>query len=287
MTITERQDQAEHLDRLAAYSHRYDVAGRWRSSRMAGTLLLAAAVPVLAFTRPSWADELAAIAALWLVVGRTALIALERGSYLKAAVMQEYYDTKLFGLPWNEKVAGPEPREVDIAADAAKKTNRVKLMEWYDIDLTGLSWPADVLFCQMQSSSWSRRDHEAYRSLLIVAAVVWTSAGFVYGFIGDLSLQEFLVRLFLPSAPALLEAVELAVAHHAHARDRQKVEDAATAVWRAHQRAEKITLKMVRHVQDSAFQLRRDQPRVPKFFYHLRRAASSRATVSAAEAVRR
>lgn len=159
MSITERQDQAEHLDRLAAYSYRYDVAGRWRTARMTATLLLAAAVPALAFTRPSWADQLAALAALWLVLGRTALASLERSSYLKAAVMQEFYDVKLFGLPWNEELAGPKPREVDIAADAAKMKKRVKLLKWYDIDLTGLSWPADVLLCQMQSSSWSRRDH--------------------------------------------------------------------------------------------------------------------------------
>lgn len=109
----------------------------------------------------------------------------------------------------------------------------------------------------------------------------------MYGFLVDLSLAEFLVRLFLPTAPALLEAVELAIAHHTHARNRQRVEDAAIAAWHSYQHAEQVTVQKVRQVQDSAFQLRREQPRVPKFFYELRRAASSRATVSAAAAVRR
>lgn len=287
MTITERQDQPEHLDRLAAYSYRYRVAGRWRAVRMAGTLLLAAAVPVLAFARPSWADQLAAVAALWLVLGRTAFSCMERSSYLKAAAMQEYYDTQLFGLPWNEALAGSMPRQVDIAADAVKLKDRSKLRQWYDVDLTGLPWPADVVLCQMQSSSWSRRDHEAYSALLIGSATIWTAAGLIYGFAADLSLQAFLVRLFLPSAPALLDAVELALAHHTHALDRRKVEDAATAAWRTFQRGDQVTTELVRQVQDSAFQLRRDQPRVPKSFYSLRRTASSRATISAAAAVRR
>jgi len=287
MTITDRQDQPEHLDRLAAYSHRYRVAGRWRAVRMAGTLLLAAAVPVLAFAQPSWADQLAAVAAFWLVLGRTAFTWLERSSYLKAAVMQEYYDTQLFDLPWNETLAGPEPHQVDIAADAAKMKKRSKLLHWYDVDVSSLPWPADVLLCQMQSSSWSRRDHEAYSARLIGAATLGAAAGLVYGFATDLSLPEFLVRLFLPSAPALLDAVELALAHHTHARDRRKVEDAATAAWRTHQHGAQVTGSMVRHVQDSAMQLRRDQPRVPNLFYILRRKASSRATISAASVVRR
>lgn len=286
MTITDRQDQPEHLDRLAAYSHRYRVAGRWRAARMTGTLLLAAAVPVLAFARPTWADQLAAAAALWLVLGRTAMSWLERGSYVKAAGMQEYYDCKLFSLPWNGTLAGPPPREVDIAADAAKFTDRSNLIKWYDVDLDGLGWPVDVLLCQMQSASWSRRDHEAYGALLIVTATLWTAGMLAYGVAADLTLPDFLVRLFLPSAPALLDGVELAASHITHARERRKVEDAATTAWQAHLRGEWITVEMVRRVQDSAFQLRRDQPRVPNFVYQIRRSSSTQATIAAAAAVR-
>lgn len=129
-------------------------------------LLLAAAVPVLAFARPAWADQLAAVAAIWLVLGRTAVSRLERGSYVRAAGMQEYCDCKLFDLPWNESLVGPEPRPVDVAADAARFAKRARLRRSYDLDLEGLAWPLDVLFCQLQSSSWSRRDHQTYATLL-------------------------------------------------------------------------------------------------------------------------
>lgn len=286
MSITDRQDQPEHLDRLAAYSHRYRIAGRWRTARMTGTLLLAAAVPVLAFARPTWADQLAAVAALWLVLGRTVLSSLERSSYVRAASIQECYDCKLFELPWNETLVGPEPRAVDIAADAAKYTNRARLLKWYDIDLNGLRWPVDVLFCQLQSSSWSRRDHEAYGAILISAATLWTAGMLSYGIAADLTLSDFLVRLFLPSAPALLDAVELSTSHITHARDRRKVEDVATAAWRAHHDGVPITVETTRRVQDSIFQLRRDQPRVPNIVYRIRRSSSTQVTVAAAAAIR-
>lgn len=286
MSITVRQDQPKHLDRLAAYTYRYGIAARWRAARMTGTLLLAAAVPVLAYARPSWADQLAAAAALWLVLGRTAMSWLERASYLKAAGMQEYYDCKLFGLPWNETLAGPEPSAVDIAADAAKYSNRTRLLKWYDIDLHGLTWPVDVLFCQLQSSSWSRRDHNAYAAALITAATLWTAGILAYGYIDDLKLADFLVRLFLPSAPALLDAVELAASHINHGRERRKVEDVTTSAWRAHMADTPVTIETVRRIQDATYQLRRDQPRVPKIVYWLRRSSSTQATVAAAAAVR-
>lgn len=279
MSITERQDQPPHFDRLVSYTYRYGVAGRWRGLRMFGTLVLAAFVPVVVFAWPGGAGLLAAIAAAWLVLGRATLRWCEQRSYHQAALVQEYYDTDLFGLPWNMALAGAPPLVGDVAADARKitKAKRLdKLRNWYDVDLTGLDWPADVMTCQLQSSVWSRRDHRAYGVFLGLLAGIWFAAGVIYAVATAMTLEHFLVALFLPSAPALVDAVELATAHCQQSGERLKVEsDVQHALQTYISTGELPPLSVARELQDAAYRLRRDQPRVPKWFYDLRRRSSA------------
>lgn len=290
MTITTRQDQPVHFERLVSYTYRYGIAGRWRSARMLGTLVLAGLVPVLAYADPDAAAVLGAVAAAWLVLGRTILRRCEQASYRRAALVQEFYDTQLFELEWNGALAGAEPNVADMTADAMKLTKPKKrdaLRVWYDVDLTGLPWPVDVLTCQLQSSIWSRRDHRAYALFLGTTATAWLLAGVVYAGSVGMSLTHFLVALFLPSAPALTDAAELTAAHWQQFGERLSVElDAQKALQDFHHGGVLPSATLVRSVQDHAYRLRRDQPRVPRWFYSLRKSASALVTRTAAQAVR-
>lgn len=291
MTITERQDEPVHFERLVSYTYRYGVAGRWRSVRMLGTLVLAALVPVLAYFDPDSADVLGAVAAAWLVLGRTILRWCEQTSYRRAALVQEFYDTELFELEWNGALVGAQPNVADMTADAMKLTKPKKLAAlrvWYDVDLTGLPWPVDVLTCQLQSSIWSRRDHRAYALFLGTTASAWFLAGVVYAGSVGMSLTHFLVALFLPSAPALTDAAELTAAHLQHSGERLAVElDAQKALQDFHHGGVMPSPTLVRSVQDHAYRLRRDQPRVPRWFYSLRKSASALVTRAAAQSLGR
>jgi SMODS-associating 4TM effector domain len=71
--ITQRQDEPEHLQRLLAYSHYYNVAHRWGRARAIGTLGLASVGPILAFVIPAASEVVATVSAIWLVIGRTLL----------------------------------------------------------------------------------------------------------------------------------------------------------------------------------------------------------------------
>jgi hypothetical protein len=287
LSITERQDQPHHFERLVSYTYRYGIAGRWRGLRMFGTLGLAALVPVAVFAWPAAAEDLAAIAACWLVLGRATLRWCEQNSYHRAALVQEYYDTELFGLDWNNALVGEQPNVADLVADAQKLTRPkrlTKLKKWYDVDLSGLPWPVDVMTCQLQSSIWSRRDQKAYSIFLGVAAGIWVAAGVIYGAAVGMSLSHFLVALFLPSAPALVDAVELSSAHWRYSGERLAVETDAQNAMRAFRFTQQLPSPAVaRALQDAAYRLRRDQPRVPRWFYELRRHGSTLVSRRAAD----
>jgi hypothetical protein len=284
--ITQRQDEPEHLQRLLAYSHLYKTAQWWRRIRATGTFTLAIAAPLVALALPATTDTLAAVSAGWLVLGRTVLTALERRGLGKAVRAHELYDTKLFHLPWNAALAGRQPVPDDIAAAARHIRDDSFYRGWFSVDLADTPWPADVLLCQRQSAVWSRRDHQAYGTTILLVGILWFVLGVTIAIIGEQTLTEYLIKIFLPSSPAFLDSVELAREHWRHAVAREQVENDIHDLWGRY-RSDPTALPVTacRQIQDAAYLLRRDGPRVPSFFYRLRRSRSSASTAAGTQAL--
>jgi hypothetical protein len=285
--IRERQDQPEHLRRLLAYSYLYAVAQRWHRAGALGTILLATAAPIVSLLFPFTSDILAAVSAGWLVAGRTVLSWLEDHQKLIAARVQELYDTALFNLPWNTALAGRKPAPEDVAAAAARIRDHSPYRDWYSIDLADTPWPGDVLLCQRMSMIWGRRDHRAYGTTILIVGIAWFLLGLSIALARDLTLADYLIKIFLPSSPALLDCTELARSHWRHATSRENAEKDIQDIWDAH-RDDPAGIAPVacRNIQDTAYLLRRQGPRVPSFFYKLRQPATQAAMTAGAVALR-
>jgi hypothetical protein len=285
--IKERQNEPPHLQRLLAYSHLYRNAQWWRRARALGAFVLAAAAPAVALLVPATGDFLAAISAAWLVLGRTILTWLEQRGTGQAACTQELYDTSLFFLPWNTALAGRPPSPEDVAAAARHIKDDTPYRDWYSIDLGTTPWPGDVLLCQRQSMVWSRRDHHAYGTAILAGGIVWLTAGILVAVIRELTLASYLIKIFLPSSPAVLDSLELARAHWRHAAAREEVEHQIYDLWKAHQTSPAaIPVAQCREIQDAAFLLRRDGPRVPALFYRLRLKSAAASTAAGTTSLR-
>jgi len=275
------------MDRLAAYSYEYGRAQLWRLTRMIATLGFAAASPIVLIWFPGLVDYLAAAAGLWLVVGNTLIASLERSRRTCGARFQELYDTELFGLRWNAAMAGRRPPPDDVMDSAFKVKDRSRYHDWYNVDVTGLPWPSDVLLCQRQSAVWARRDHRAYAVFLAVSGASWFVFGLGLAIMRQMTLADYLLRLGLPSAPAYLASTELMLAHWRHAVARQQLEDEIDDLWSARATDAAVpTSEDCRRIQDGAFQARRTGPTVPDWFYKLRRDRMTRATVAGARSLR-
>jgi hypothetical protein len=276
--ITVRQDQREHRNRLRAYSRLYRVGQRFRHARAAGAIALAA-TPLLTWHFPDTADVVAAAAGLWLIVSR-ALLAWAEGKHIESAVnVQEYYDTQLFVLPWNTSLAGNEPLPDDVADAARKMKDSAGFDQWFRTDLTGVPWPADALLCQRESAVWSRADHRGYGKTLLSLAGILFVATVLLGLGAHLELDEYLIKLGLPITPALLDAVELGRTHLRFASRREQLVRDMTDVWKTHKTSlADLPPSECRRLQDEAYRLRRDAPRVPALFYKFWRNARHETT---------
>ncbi|HVF05264.1 MAG TPA: S-4TM family putative pore-forming effector [Frankiaceae bacterium] len=277
--ITLRQDDDEHTRRLRAYSHLYRVGQRYRIIRAVGTAAFAAA-PLVTWQLPGIADYVAAAAGAWLIVSRLLLGWAETRQVEAAVNVQELYDTELFLLPWNTAVSG-EPPLPEVVTDAARKMKPDSRFDaWFRTDLDGVPWPADALLCQRESAVWSRADHRGYGLALLTVSAMLFLGTLAFGLLEDLTLVDYLIKLGLPISPALLDTVELGRTHLRFAGRRERLVRDMTDLVKEHRASlADVPASECRRVQDEAYRLRRDAPRVPKFYYDLRRNARHATTV--------
>ena len=285
--IARRQNLPEHLARLRAYTRLYTVAQRWRRVRVLGTLILAVAGPALALSSIDTKGVLGALSAAWLIMGRILLTGLEQRERGQAISVHELYDTELFRLPWNDALAGRPPLPDDVAAAARRQPDHERFHDWYTVDLAGIPWPADVLLCQRQSTVWGRGDHRAYATALAVLGATCFLTGVVIAVSMNLTLADYLVKLFLPTSPALLDAVELSRSHRTTSATRTDDVVAIDDLYNSHRGdLGSVPDHDVRAVQDASFTARTNTPRVPSWFYKIRRQGTHADTAAGVDTLR-
>jgi hypothetical protein len=283
--IAERQNDDDTMELLCAATWHYGVAKKWHLVRVIGTLGFALAAPVITFWLPQAAAWVAALAALWVLAGRTFLGKAEDTKMHDGVTAQEQFDTEVFGLPWHEALAGRPLGHEDIidASDHITGEARDKKKDWY-ADTTKAPWPLNVVLCQRASAAWSRRAHQNYAQVLTVAAWAWFIAGIVMGVVAHVSLAGYLIMLFLPSQPAFLDAMELIRSHRAAGVQKARVETMADALWeKGAADPSLVTVADCRAVQDHSYRLRRHSPQVAEWYYRLRRNRDEHAMKRATE----
>jgi len=100
-------------------------------------------------------------------------------------------------------------------------------------------------------------------------------AGLIIGSVAGVSLNDYLLRLFLPAIPALLEAIDLSRLHLGASRQKGQIEAAADKLWAIGVNdPHSVLLSDCRRLQDQTYRLRLDAPRVASWLYKLRRASA-------------
>lgn len=260
------------MELLRADTYFYVRAKRFHALRVAGTLVLALLAPVLLFWKPDWGDIVGALAGAWVLVGRTVLSWFEDRSVKKAVTIQEQFDVEVFGLEWNDGLAGPKVAPEDIHAASRKIRGKKidRLRDWYPE--ADAPWPLNVILCQRSSAVWGRRGHYWYAISVLVFGTVWFAAGLVMTTAAHATLAGYLVKVFLPSQPAFLDTIDLFRGHLKQSQAKEALELKTTDLWnQGVANPDSLSEHDCREVQDQAYALRRRGIQIPQLIYRLRR----------------
>jgi SMODS-associating 4TM effector domain len=272
-SIRQRQNDTDMVTLLRAASVSHLRTRRLDTLRTTLSTLLAASGLAAALTTTEAAILTTILGGAWALAYSAGLASWSDRELGRSALLQEMFDTRLFGMHWNTVAAGEqlEANEVSRLNQRYRGQDNV-LHDYYEVP--ELPRPYDVLACQLQNLGWGARIRRRYARAVAAAGGIWVGAGLVMGGIVDLSLAQLMLRWYIPSLGALLLCLDIyrgqcqiaTERHRILSIIRTRVSIITQQPLSDESREELLTL--ARQVQDRIFHMRRNQPRVPKWFFN-------------------
>lgn len=286
--MTTSQNEVASLRLLLAQRRLYSKAKFWLGLRWIGMLLIGIVAPVLSALIPDTAVIAGAVAGVWLFLGRTTLLQLQKHYLEQGAATQEQFDYSVYGirsdversrLPSYEDLASLTGDDDNVRSEAEKE----QLIDWYPID-TSQPGERTMAVCQRANASYSDNLLRTTAIVWAVALVSWVVILVIIAVALGLTLAQFLLGVAFPLLPAFLDIYQHVRSIRSAAVDRRDLVRAIENELRANDCPDPQDLLVW---QERLFELRRSDAQVPDFIYKLRRRKNEAAMTTAAQQVYR
>lgn len=273
MAGTRRIAQLQNVERSLTLLRAISAAHRHTQRAQGATLaisVLVAGLGVLTKPFPAVSSAIALTGAVWGAM-YALVIRSWTGRYLHtSATLQEMFDVGLFNLPWNAVAVGDRVPDDEVSRLSRRyRGDESRLRDYYIV--ANVPAPYDVLFCLEQNLAWGSRVRSRFANAIVALVVFWCAAGTVTAVATGSTVNQLLSEWFVPSLGLLLLCLDTYRVQVSITRERSRmlnllrsaVDDPASTVLAT---AQTFT-GFARQIQDALFQMRRQQPRVPTWFF--------------------
>jgi predicted pore-forming effector associated with SMODS systems len=267
--ITDRQDSVAALRLLKAIAVAHSYNQRAQALSFGVSIALAVA-GLLTGPGSRYGTAVALGGTLWAAVYKV-LMAPWAERYLRiAATLQEMFDADLLGLPWNRIAVGDRIGDDEVSRLSRRfRGDQDRLRGYYLV--ASAAAPYDVLFCLEQNLAWGSRIRLRFAQMLLGMLVLWSAAGVLVTLVTGATVSRLVTGWFVPSLGLLLMCLDMYRTQMASTRERLRVLGLVRAVIDEPSSSVIATPAAVtlfaRQVQDTLFQMRRLQPRLPTWYF--------------------
>jgi len=271
LDITKRQNLQESIDLLIAQRYYYNRAKKFRNPRLYISIIIAASSPLIVYKWPEYISILGVIGGLWIILAYIIKAYFENSNINKAATIQEEFDVSLYKIPWNEILVRKKiiPEEINSAKRKFKE-NVSLLKDWYG-NLSGVSYPFDVILCQRSNLVWDWRLKRGYSFFIFAAILIYFIFTLIVAASNNLKLTEYILSLFLPALSVYIFGIDEGSEHYKAAIKRKDLEEEIQRILdNASTDPPSINIEELRKIQDCIYNFRKG-PLVPNWFYKVSR----------------
>ncbi|MEV4322205.1 S-4TM family putative pore-forming effector [Microbispora rosea] len=267
--LAARQNSKRSIDLHRAIAVAHSRAQRAHTAALLVSVAVAT-LSVIARIVPATAPTVAVIGAVWTGTYTVVVVPWAARYQRTSANLQEILDTELFDLPWNHVMVGEKLTDDQVSEFKYRfRGDEQRLRDYYLV--ANVRQPYEVLFCLEQNLGWGSRVRQRYAQLLLTISVLWCSTGVVVGLVADLRIPDLVSTWFVPSLGLLLLCLDNYRAQLSNTRERSRVREMVVNAFEESARPP-LTVgpewtAFARQVQDLLFQMRRQQPRVPTWFF--------------------
>jgi hypothetical protein len=203
---------------------------------------------------------------------------IRSGLTKNATVIQEQFDTELFGLPWSRAL--PPKHSIVYLSRWAHRAPELDTRPWY-VDVTGIPSPVAEAICQRENVLWDSDLRKAWMAFCKVTFTLLASCLLITGLALHLSLWNFLLWIVFPTSSLLGAALTGFYDQASAVNERKKVlteidRHLANMSLDSPEDAIKTLEEDLRFWQDDIYRSRVSNARVPSWFFRLSRERDER-----------
>jgi hypothetical protein len=191
--------------------------------------------------------------------------------YLRiAAALQEMFDAEVLDLPWNNVAVGNRISDDEVSRLSRSFRGSEDRLRGYYLVVDAAA-PYDVLFCLEQNLAWGSRIRLRFAQLTLGTLVLWSTAGVLLALATGGTVSRLVTGWFVPSLGLLLLCLQMYRTQMTSIQERLRVlglvraviDDPASPVITT----PAALTRFARQVQDTLYQMRRLQPRLPTWYF--------------------
>ncbi len=196
----------------------------------------------------------------------------------KAARMQELFDCRVLGIPWNEVAVGQKPDYEEISKcskqlmENEKEFN--KLRDWYSTHIDGVPSNVSMIICQRSNLWWDADLRTAVSNYITIMAGMLFVFLLCMGIYKGLTLQSFFVVVVAPSLPVIIFATRQRIDNSAALNRVTSLKELVNRYWQELLLPEGDDTCLVDHsrrIQDQIYLNRRENPLIFDWIYNNKR----------------
>lgn len=211
--IRQLQNTNNSIDKLSSQRQLYSKAKTFFTLRLLMSILIAIIGPILITQYDKSRPYVALISIIYIFFDIIVLKKIESKNRENAAKIQELFDIKLFGLEWNNVVAGNKPDMEMVYVNSEKykkKNNTAALFDWYPKGIESLDLMSAALVCQRSNIWWDVSLRKIYIKILFSALSFFAIFFAVVSIAKNLDIQKILETILpiLPLISILVSQIE-------------------------------------------------------------------------------
>lgn len=195
---------------------------------------------------------------------------LEKQKKSKAAMIQQSFDSYIFGLPW-KKYWGRKPTSDEINSIAHNETDK-DLRDWYEPLIYKANQNQGILLCQLENIHYDSQLKKSYYHH--VSIFFWIFIGLIVllgAFYFEKTIYGFVLYAIIPLSPLFIWYINAQNNKESEIEHKQKLEELSADAWDKMLNSQEIPLSDLLAIQDTLLQYRKTSNAVPDLYYKLMR----------------
>lgn len=186
----------------------------------------------------------------------------------KAAKVQEFFDTYVLNINWNQILCEEKP-EFGLIHKFARNSNvdKNRFNNWYEDEIEKVPQNIGSLICQKTNCNYDSEIRERYNNVVLSIGIIAIILIFLFATLSDFSSQKLILTVIFPLAPIIQWTHKNILVNKNSIKQLKALNSALNELWKDAKNDNKIYKKDIRGIQDGIFLNRKENPLIPDFVY--------------------